>query len=83
MLRQAGATTASTVTDVVPIWSTLLGVTVLGEGLTWNEPLGAAIVLTSVAVSQGLANRARGGQRQDERAEREAVDHEWAHRMRR
>ncbi|MFL5827545.1 MAG: DMT family transporter [Thermoleophilaceae bacterium] len=82
VLRQAGATTASTVTYVVPIWSTLLGVTVLGEGLTWNEPLGAAIVLTSVAVSQGLVNRAGRRERQHQRAQGEAVDHERAHRVR-
>ena len=54
VVRQAGATTASTVTYVVPVVSTLLGVIVLGEGLTWNEPVGAAIVLGSVAASQGL-----------------------------
>ena len=54
VVRQAGATTASTVTYVVPVVSTLLGVIVLGEGLTWNEPVGAVIVLSSVAASQGL-----------------------------
>ncbi|HEY2638185.1 MAG TPA: DMT family transporter [Solirubrobacteraceae bacterium] len=54
VVRQAGATTASTVTYLVPIWATLLGVIVLSEPLTWNEPVGAAIVLGSVAASQGL-----------------------------
>jgi len=41
----AGATTASTVTYLIPLVSTALGVAVLGEALTWNEPLGAALVL--------------------------------------
>jgi drug/metabolite transporter (DMT)-like permease len=41
----AGATTASTVTYLIPLVSTTLGIAVLGEALTWNEPLGAALVL--------------------------------------
>ena len=41
----AGATTASTVTYLIPLVSTTLGIAVLGESLTWNEPLGAALVL--------------------------------------
>jgi drug/metabolite transporter (DMT)-like permease len=59
IIRAAGATTASTVTYVVPLVSTVLGVTVLGEGLAWNQPLGAAIVLLSVAASQGLLRSPR------------------------
>ena len=53
IVRAAGATTAATVTYLIPIVSTLLGVIVLGESLTWNEPLGAAIALGAVAW-QGL-----------------------------
>ncbi len=52
LIERAGATTASTVTYVVPLFATVLGIVVLGERLTWNEPLGAAIVLLGVAVSQ-------------------------------
>ena len=59
ILRAAGATTASTVIYVVPLVSTVLGVAVLGEGLEWNQPLGAAVVLVSVAASQGLLRRRR------------------------
>lgn len=54
IVRQAGATTASTVTYLVPLWATALGVLVLSEPLTWNEPVGAAVVLGSVAASQGV-----------------------------
>ena len=52
--RPAGATTASTVTYIMPLWSTTLGVVVLGEALTWYEPIGAVIVLAGVAMSQQL-----------------------------
>jgi drug/metabolite transporter (DMT)-like permease len=36
------------VTYVIPIFSTLLGVTILSESVTWNEPAGAAVVLASM-----------------------------------
>jgi EamA-like transporter family protein len=44
---------ASTVTYLVPIFSTVLGVVVLGEGLSWNQPVGAAVVLLGEALTQG------------------------------
>ncbi len=50
----AGASTAAFVTYLVPVFSTVLGVIVLNEHLGWNEPVGAAVVLLGVAVSQGL-----------------------------
>ena len=40
IVRAAGATTAATVTYLVPIVSTTLGVIVLGESVTWNQPVG-------------------------------------------
>ena len=55
ILRAAGATTAATVTYVVPVFSTLLGAIVLGEGLHWNQPAGAAVLLAGIAISQGYA----------------------------
>jgi drug/metabolite transporter (DMT)-like permease len=54
VVRAAGATTASTVTYLIPLFSTVAGVTVLGEPLTWNQPVGAFVVLVGVGVSQGL-----------------------------
>ena len=53
IVRLAGATTASTVTYLVPVVSTALGIVVLGEQLEWNQPVGAAVVLASVAFSEG------------------------------
>jgi drug/metabolite transporter (DMT)-like permease len=48
IIRAAGPTTFSLVTYVIPIFSTLLGVTILSESVTWNEPAGAAIVLAAM-----------------------------------
>jgi drug/metabolite transporter (DMT)-like permease len=59
LVRQVGATTTVTVTYLMPIWATLLGVLLLGETLSANEPLGAAIVLLGVAISEGLLRRRR------------------------
>jgi drug/metabolite transporter (DMT)-like permease len=63
LLALAGATTTSTVTYVIPVFATVLGIAVLGEHLRWNEPLGAAIVLAGVAVSQRQAARRDAGRR--------------------
>ncbi len=52
IIRAAGMTTASTVPYLTPLFSTALGVLVLGEGLALNEPLGAAVVLLGIAVTQ-------------------------------
>lgn len=53
-IRLAGASVASTVTYLIPIAAVLIGVLALGERLSWHQPVGAAIVLLGVAVSQGL-----------------------------
>ncbi|WP_281895854.1 DMT family transporter [Phytohabitans aurantiacus] len=53
-IRLAGASTASTVTYLIPIVATVIGVVALGEGVSWYQPVGALIVLLGVAVSQGV-----------------------------
>jgi drug/metabolite transporter (DMT)-like permease len=53
IVRARGASLASTVTYVIPVFSTLLGVVVLNERLYWNEPVGAAVLLAGIALSQG------------------------------
>lgn len=58
-IRLAGASTASMVTYLIPLVATLVGIVVLGERLTWNQPAGGLIVLLGVAVSQGLLSRHR------------------------
>jgi drug/metabolite transporter (DMT)-like permease len=59
IVREKGAGTASLVTYLIPVFSTVLGVTVLGETLHWNQPVGAAVLLAGVAISQGRFTRAR------------------------
>jgi len=53
LIADEGATVASTVTYLIPIVALLLGAIVLGEPLTWNLFIGAAIVLAGVALSEG------------------------------
>jgi drug/metabolite transporter (DMT)-like permease len=53
VVSRAGATIASTVTYLIPLFATACGVVVLEEAVSWNEPVGALIVLTGVALSQG------------------------------
>jgi drug/metabolite transporter (DMT)-like permease len=47
-----GSLAASTVTYVIPLVGVGLGIVVLGERLTWHEPLGALVVLLSVTLVQ-------------------------------
>jgi drug/metabolite transporter (DMT)-like permease len=58
IIGRAGATTASLVTYVVPLFATLFGVVLLSEGLSWNEPVGALVIIAGAGVSQGLLRRA-------------------------
>lgn len=53
-IRLVGATSASMVTYIVPVFATVIGISVLGEDVRWFAPVGAAVVLVGVAVSQGL-----------------------------
>jgi drug/metabolite transporter (DMT)-like permease len=59
IVRARGAGTASLVAYVIPIFSTVLGVVVLGEPLHWNQPVGTAVLLAGVAISQGRIARRR------------------------
>jgi drug/metabolite transporter (DMT)-like permease len=53
IVEAAGATTASTVTYVIPLVAVVAGVAFLGESLTWYEPVGGLVVLLGVAVGSG------------------------------
>ena len=61
MIRLIGASMTSMVTYIMPIFAIVVGVLVLDEHLTWYQPVGALIVLTGVAVSQGVIRVARSG----------------------
>jgi drug/metabolite transporter (DMT)-like permease len=53
VIRLAGATVSASVTYVVPVFATLEGALLLGERLTWYQPVGAVVVLAGVAIAQG------------------------------
>ncbi|MBO1752598.1 DMT family transporter [Actinotalea sp. BY-33] len=52
VIKQAGPSTASTVTYLTPLVAAVVGIAVLGEGISWHEPVGGLIVLAGVAVAQ-------------------------------
>lgn len=59
VISLAGSVVSASVTYAAPIVSTFLGIVLLGESLTWNEPVGAVIVLLGAALVQGLIGRRR------------------------
>jgi drug/metabolite transporter (DMT)-like permease len=69
-----GAAGASTVTYLTPIVGVVLGVVVLSEPLTWNEPAGAVIVIVGILTAQKrLAYVTRGIARGLRRSGRSAI----------
>jgi drug/metabolite transporter (DMT)-like permease len=60
VLRAWGPTRSSTVTYITPIVGVLLGILVLGEHISWNEPAGALLVFLGILLAQ---NRLRLGRR--------------------
>jgi drug/metabolite transporter (DMT)-like permease len=58
VVRGAGPTIAATVTYLIPLVSTTLGIVALGEPLYWYQPVGGTIVLVGVALAQGLVRPA-------------------------
>jgi drug/metabolite transporter (DMT)-like permease len=53
-IRLIGASRASMVTYLMPVFSIVVGVLVLHEHIVWYQPVGGLVVLLGVAVSQGL-----------------------------
>jgi drug/metabolite transporter (DMT)-like permease len=52
VVSHAPATIASSVTYLTPLFAVIVGVAFLHEGLTWNEPVGAALILAGAAIAQ-------------------------------
>ncbi len=52
VLRAWGPTATSGVTYVTPVVGVALGILVLQESLSWNEPVGAAVVLVGILLTQ-------------------------------
>ena len=57
LIQDEGATTASTVTYLLPIIAVVLGAIVLGEPITWSLFVGTFVVLAGVALSDRRSNR--------------------------
>lgn len=58
-LRAWGPTRASTVTYLTPIVGVALGTVILGESLSWNEPVGALVVFLGILLAQDRLRRRR------------------------
>lgn len=54
VVREAGATVATTVTYVAPVVAIAAGVVLLDETLNWNQPLGAVVIILGAALCQGV-----------------------------
>lgn len=52
VLRAWGPTRASTVTYITPVVGVALGILILGERISWNEPVGAAVVFAGILLVQ-------------------------------
>jgi drug/metabolite transporter (DMT)-like permease len=52
VMEHAGSAIASSVTYLTPVVAILVGIIFLNEKITWNEPVGALIVLLGAAIAQ-------------------------------
>ncbi|MDD1063763.1 DMT family transporter [Streptomyces cocklensis] len=52
LVAEKGPTIGAMVTYLIPIVATTAGVTLLGETLHWNEPVGAVVILVGAALTQ-------------------------------
>ena len=60
LIGDAGATSTSMVTYLIPVVAVTLGVVVLSEPVSWNLFAGAAVVILGVAVAEGRLRRRPG-----------------------
>lgn len=58
-VRAWGPTRASTVTYITPVVGVALGTLILGEHISWNEPIGALIVFAGILLAQNRLQRRR------------------------
>ena len=57
VIKNSDATTASTTTYVITLVAVVVGAVALGEPITWNEPVGALLVIVGAMTAQGLLGR--------------------------
>ena len=53
IISAAGSSIASSVTYLTPVVAVFMGWLFLGERISWNEPVGGALVILGAAISQG------------------------------
>ncbi|MCC2033800.1 DMT family transporter [Microbacterium allomyrinae] len=58
-VRAWGPTRASTVTYITPLVGVVLGVVILGEHVSWNEPVGVLVVFLGILLAQDRLRRRR------------------------
>lgn len=68
LVAQAGATTSSLVTYLIPVVAVTLGVVVLNEPVTWNLFVGAGVVILGIAVAEGRLGGTSSGEPGERRA---------------
>ena len=59
VMQIAGSAIASSVTYLTPVVAVIVGIMFLGEHITWNEPVGALVVLVGAAIAQERINLSR------------------------
>jgi drug/metabolite transporter (DMT)-like permease len=52
IMEEAGSAIASSVTYLTPVVAVIVGILFLSEKVTWNEPVGALVVLLGAAIAQ-------------------------------
>ncbi|MEE4546401.1 DMT family transporter [Streptomyces sp. V4-01] len=61
LVAEKGPTIGAMVTYLIPIVATAAGALLLGESLSWNEPVGAAVILFGAALTQRRPRPGRAG----------------------
>ncbi|WP_420488617.1 DMT family transporter [Microbacterium atlanticum] len=59
-VRAWGPTRASTVTYITPVVGVVLGILILGETMSWNEPVGALVIFLGILLAQDRLRRRTG-----------------------
>ncbi len=59
VIARSDATTASTVTFAITVVAVISGAVFLSEDITWNQPVGALIVIVGASLAQGLLRMPR------------------------
>ena len=60
VMQLAGSAIASSVTYLTPLVAIIVGIIFLNESITWNEPVGALIVLLGAAIAQERITLGKG-----------------------